>query len=119
MARGDEEAVNLEAIINRVGPEDTEVMVSLEEFSSLLQYCHRHDFDPKPEPPIKSRRESRMFGWFSSDTSTSVEYDHHAPDYLRQLDEWRQRQDNRDKGPQVLRLYTPYGSVEVKVRQDV
>ncbi len=73
----------------------------------------RRSMFSKPSPPIKSivKSYNGIFGY-----SESVEYDHSAPEYLRQVDEYNERVEiemKRSINSNSLTINIPGGPVEV------
>lgn len=99
-----------------LGPDATEVEVSPEEYSDIASsFCWS---DLPPSPPIKAEGSvASVGGLFSAPISGRyVEYDHHAPEYLRAMDEWR-RKIAEDSRATDLTMYSPYGRVKLIIRK--
>lgn len=79
------------------------------DYYSLKMRC-----DLRPTPPIKSKSITRQYGLFSSVVSESVEYDY--PQYLRDLENWKQRQNTFSLDTKTQDIIGPYGIVKLRVR---
>ena len=100
----------VEKIVHATGSTPKILEVTPEELRALLLSVGR-DCD-MPQPPVKRRATGYSSGLFSSASHEETEWDHHAPAYLEALSAWKERQ----KQPKILRLSTPYGPVEIKLK---
>lgn len=97
-------------LIDAEGKEEIEV--TIEEYTSLLKEANYISEMP-PTPPIKARQEfSGFFSW-----GYGVEYDHHAPAYLRELQDYKARVQSKARTAQVLSLYTTTGPCKLRIKK--
>lgn len=94
---------------NRMG--DNGVIEVTAEEMRLIVESTPEPYDPKPSPPIKVR--CRRGGMFHKEAWE--EYDHSAPEYLRQLEEWRLRGVDRQR-PRDLTFHGPHKSYRVVLK---
>ncbi len=74
---------------------DGELEVTREEYKALWWDVESKRYDPKPMPPVKMESTERAEGLFYTKRKDTIKYDHHAPEYLEELAEWKDR--NRER----------------------
>lgn len=107
-----------ELLEDRMGDNDT-IYVSPEEMYQLLTEMPV-PYDPKPEPPVKAFAvsiDNRIFS--KAPNIKSVEYDHHAPEYLCELEKWRERQEERSKrqASGVMEFVGPIKTYKIELKK--
>lgn len=97
----------------RMGDNDI-IYVTPEEMRAIIAEMPVR-YDPKPTPPIKTSGSAR--GLFYC--RTYVEYNHHAPEYLRELEEWHVRQEAyaKRKASGVIEFAGPTKDYEIRIKE--
>jgi len=84
------------------------IYLNLDKFNELLCKPELFNGHPhRPTPPVK-KRDTKIIkgGFFTSDHFvTDIEYDHHAPDYLRELDIYYKEIERSKKEPLKYFIY--------------
>lgn len=80
---------------DRMGDNDV-IYVSAAEMAAIVKEMPVFYY-PKPQAPVKSKNSKDAWGLFYASSEKNVSYDHHAPEYLRELEEWRLMQEERQK----------------------
>ena len=93
------------------------IEVTVEEYAELVKNIGGRAYDPMPQPPVSSCSSESGSGLFSSWASSSKTYDHHAPEYLRRLEEWQARQQRKSNSDNKLMFYGPTGPVTIRIKQ--
>lgn len=106
------------SIMDRITP-DTEVLeVTQAEMHQMFvdYYSLKMRCDLRPTPPIKSTSIMRRDGIFSRTTSELFECDHSNQQYLRDLENWKQRQNTFSLDTKTQDIIGPFGIVKLRVR---
>jgi hypothetical protein len=100
----------------QANPEATEFAVSPELYEECVKECMRVDQCPvAPDPPVK--RCIRRDGFFMSYSET--EYDHHAPQYLRELEEYDKQYKAwviRQTSAREIQYWSARGPIKIHLR---
>ncbi len=106
---------SLDSLYDRMGDNDV-IYVTPDEMKALL-ISMPEPMNFKPNPPKKLESKTNRNGFFSSESSFLVEYDHHAPEYLRELEAWRVRQRDIDERRRsgIIEIVGPHKTYRIEL----